>query len=232
MYSELLYVNEVFSYKKLAEEEIKELILRANCNDIESIDLLILTQQRLVCKVANQFKLTNNIGKMDLIQEGNMGLLEAIKTFDDSKGYKFSTYAYRIIKNKMIDAINNQSDLIIKSVYVKSRKSLYPKAELSLDHNDFVKYHRGYIEYSNNYMPTPIQAYLSNEKRQILESSLNSLNSKEKHFLCLYFGLYSYEKHTYQQIADIYNISKAAVYQRIKKILKKLESISLYFKNI
>lgn len=171
---------------------------------------------------------------MDLIQEGNMGLLEAIESFDISKKVSFSTYAYPIIYHSILDAINHQSDLIYVSQYNKKTYDLktLPSVSYSLD---YVYQSTGKTlmdQYPSNCLSSPIKNYLTWEQKIIIQQSLNQLKIKNKQIIILYYGLYGNEAHTYQQIGQIFNISKSAVYQKIKYLLQKLVLIQKYYQNI
>ena len=97
------------------EEEIELLTKYRKTKDEEYKKEFINHNLRLVVKMVTSYMHKNDelkIEFMDLIQEGNMGLLKAFDEFDMSLGYKFSTYATCWIKQKIIRAIQNQNDTI------------------------------------------------------------------------------------------------------------------------
>ena len=87
-----LYMNDVSKYPILTPEQEIELFKRVEAGDEEAKDLFIKSNLRLVVSIAKRY-INENISMLDLIQEGNIGLIKAIKHFELSKGYKFSTYA-------------------------------------------------------------------------------------------------------------------------------------------
>ena len=74
------------------EEEFELAVQYRKCNDRESAHKLITSNLRFVVKVALEYK-TYGIKLLDLIQEGNIGLMMAVKKFDPYKGYRFISYA-------------------------------------------------------------------------------------------------------------------------------------------
>ncbi len=87
-----LYLNEISKYSVLGKDEEAALVKKMLDGDIEAAKLLVLSNLRLVVKIAFEYKgMYQNI--MDLVQEGNIGLMKAISMYDPSKGSKLSYYA-------------------------------------------------------------------------------------------------------------------------------------------
>jgi RNA polymerase sigma-32 factor len=86
------YIQQITKYPVLNKKEEEVLVKKMQNGDIEAAKLLVLSNLRLVIKIAFEYKNTyQNI--MDLIQEGNIGLMKAISMYDSSKGTKLSYYA-------------------------------------------------------------------------------------------------------------------------------------------
>ena len=75
-----------------AEEEI-ELAKRIEAGDQEARDILICSNLRLVISIAKKYSRTHSLSFLDLIQEGNLGLIKAVERYEYEKGFRFSTYA-------------------------------------------------------------------------------------------------------------------------------------------
>jgi len=89
-----MYLEEIRRFKVLSREEERELALRYRENhDREAGYVLIVSNLRLVVKIAMDFHRCRTPKLMDLIQEGNLGLLRAVEKFDPYRGVKFSFYA-------------------------------------------------------------------------------------------------------------------------------------------
>lgn len=102
------YLKEISKIPLLSYEEEKALAQRISAGDKEAIDEMVKHNLRLVVTVAKKYK-GCGLPLLDLIQEGNTGLIEGAKKFDLSKGYRFSTYATWWIRQKIGRALSNQS---------------------------------------------------------------------------------------------------------------------------
>ena len=108
-----IYLEEIKRYPLLSREEERELAIRyREKQDIESGYKLITANLRLVVKIAMDFQRYWMQNLMDLIQEGNVGLMQAVKKFDPYRGYKFSYYASFWIKAYIIKFIMDNWKLV------------------------------------------------------------------------------------------------------------------------
>ncbi len=102
-----LYLSDIQKFDLLSKEEEYELLKRIREDDDEQArQLLILSNLRLVISTAKK-SLGNGLPLIDLISEGNIGLIKAINKFDYEKGHRFSTYAVWWIKQSIKKAIIN-----------------------------------------------------------------------------------------------------------------------------
>ncbi|MCI7344011.1 MAG: sigma-70 family RNA polymerase sigma factor [Fusobacterium necrophorum] len=99
-----LYLKDIRQYKTLEKEEELELVIKAQSGDEEAKNQLILCNLRLVVNVAKGYR-SKGMNLIDLISEGNLGLIRAIEKFDVEKGFRFSTYAVWWIKQSISKAI-------------------------------------------------------------------------------------------------------------------------------
>jgi len=108
-----LYLDEIKRYPLLSREEERELAIRyREKHDTEAGYRLITANLRLVVKIAMDFQRYWMQNLMDLIQEGNVGLMQAVKKFDPYRGYKFSYYASFWIKAYIIKFIMDNWKLV------------------------------------------------------------------------------------------------------------------------
>lgn len=112
-----LYLNEIRQTPLLTVEEEIKLAARIKRGDKSARDHMIKANLRLVVKIAYDYK-DMGLPLMDLISEGNLGLIKAVERFDPAKGGKLSTYAAWWIKQSMKRALANQSKTIRLPVHL------------------------------------------------------------------------------------------------------------------
>lgn len=130
-----MYLQEIHK-PILTKEQEKSLALRIRNGDEKAKELFIERNLRLVIKVARKYT-GHGISFLDLIQEGNLGLIKAVDKFDVTKGYKFSTYATCWIRQSIQRSLGDKSRNIRLPVhlYEKVKKYELLKKELSLKFN-------------------------------------------------------------------------------------------------
>ena len=106
-----IYLKEIGRVPLLSNEEEQELARRMEEGDEEARAKLCEANLRLVVSIAKRYA-GRGMQFLDLIQEGNMGLIKAVEKFDYSKGYKFSTYATWWIRQAITRAIADQARTI------------------------------------------------------------------------------------------------------------------------
>lgn len=106
-----MYLKEIGRISLLTLEEELELSERVDKGDQEAKNRLAEANLRLVVSIAKRY-VGRKLSFLDLIQEGNMGLMKAVEKFDSSKGFKFSTYATWWIRQAITRAIADQAKTI------------------------------------------------------------------------------------------------------------------------
>lgn len=180
----------------------KILVERAKSGDEEALILLSERYFEKISKKALTFKNLQGIETDDLCQEGMMGFVSAVYSYDESRNIKFSTYANTLAVRKMISAIrkaNNNSNLPLQS-YV----SLEDIADLL------------------SYSPTPEETLIFGEQLESINNFVekNFSKSEKKVFKLNLVGL------SYSEIAEILECDEKFVdnaLQRIRRKLRKLE---------
>ena len=118
--AEKFYLRDLRKLSTMSEKEEKELAERISRGDHEARQKMIEANLRLVVKIARKH-VTPGISMLDLIEEGNLGLIRAVEKFDLSKNCRFSTYATWWIKQSIERAILNYSRIVRLPVHVSAR---------------------------------------------------------------------------------------------------------------
>jgi len=112
-----MYLKEIGKISLLSGEEEMELSIRVANGDEEAAALLAESNLRLVVSIAKRY-VGRGLLFLDLIQEGNIGLMKAVEKFDYDKGYKFSTYATWWIRQAITRALADQARTIRVPVHM------------------------------------------------------------------------------------------------------------------
>ena len=126
-----LYVREVGQTPLLKPGEERELAKRIQKGDAEAREHMIKANLRLVVKIARDYE-GLGVPLLDLISEGNIGLMKAADRFDPNKGAKFSTYAAFWIKQGIRRALDNQAKTIRLPSHVVERLAILQRASTKL----------------------------------------------------------------------------------------------------
>lgn len=124
------YLQEIGKYSLLSKEQENEIAIAAAQGDKQAKENLINHNLRLVVSIAKHY-MGRGLNFLDLIQEGNIGLIKAVNKFDVTKGFKFSTYATYWIKQAISYAIMNQTRNIRIPVHIVELISNIKKIEKS-----------------------------------------------------------------------------------------------------
>jgi RNA polymerase primary sigma factor len=126
-----IYLREIGQVALLTPEQEIELAARIKKGDKEARSLMIRANLRLVVKIAHDYA---NLGLplLDLISEGNIGLMKAVERFDPAKGGKLSTYAAWWIKQSIKRALANQSKTIRLPVHLVDKISKMRRVSIQM----------------------------------------------------------------------------------------------------
>jgi RNA polymerase primary sigma factor len=126
-----LYLQNIGRVALLTKDDEVRLAKRVEANDMAAKNALIEANLRLVVSVAKRYQ-GRGLTLLDLIQEGNMGLIRAVEKFDWRRGFKFSTYATWWIRQSMTRALADQSRTIRIPVHMVERMNKVAKARREL----------------------------------------------------------------------------------------------------
>ena len=207
-----IYMKDLREIPLLTQEEEKNLAIRMQNGDIEARKKFIQANLRLVVSIANKYK-GSYIEFQDLVEEGNIGLIEACKRYDVNKGYRFSTYAAFWIKHSIllyIKRINNyyfDNTIEEDNIRVISINKLIDD-DLILDIIDEAE-----------------DKTINNELKQLLKKIIeeSDLNQISKKILDLKYGLSGHYLKS-KQIAKLLNITNAQLKHIEAYAIRKLRN--------
>lgn len=174
------YIREISDYRSLTPAEEKETAKKAKEGDEEAKNKLIKANLKLVITIAKKAIHMSNLPMIDLIQEGNLGLMVAAEKFNYKLGYKFATYASWWIKQSMFKAISEQSHCMKIPVYIQETLSKFSKIkrEMERENNSQVNAHD--VAKKMNIAPDKIDTFLNAYSKTIsIESGLENSDGKE-----------------------------------------------------
>src|SRR5690606_21196341 len=121
-----LYLREIAETPLLTHDQEIELAKRVEENDLQAVQQFVRANLRLVVSIAKRY-VNRGLTLLDLIQEGNIGLMRAVQKYDWRKGFRFSTYATWWIRQAITRAIADQSRTIRLPVHMGDSISRYRK---------------------------------------------------------------------------------------------------------
>ena len=127
-----IYLNDIGSNALLTPSEEVELARRVVQGDFAARQKMIEHNLRLVVNIAKHY-INRGLALLDLIEEGNIGLMHALEKFDPERGFRFSTYATWWIRQSIERAIMNQSRTIRLPVHVIKELNVYLRASRHLE---------------------------------------------------------------------------------------------------
>ena len=232
-----MYLKEIGKVSLLSADEEIELAKRMERGDEAAKKRLAEANLRLVVSIAKRY-----VGRgmlfLDLIQEGNLGLIKAVEKFDYRKGYKFSTYATWWIRQAITRAIADQARTIripvhmvetINKLIRVSRQLLQELGreptpeEIALETpigeeedsqlGDFIQ---------DDNVPVPADAAAFTLLKEQLVEVLSTLTDREQKVLRLRFGLDDGRARTLEEVGKEFNVTRERIRQIEAKALRKL----------
>lgn len=240
-----IYQNDLSKIPDLSIDKQQQLLSLAQSGDESAKNIIVESYLKLVYKIALKYANYNDDLLLDLIQEGNIGLVMAIEKYNSEKG-AFPNYATYWIEKYILAYLNDNK--LIKVPYrvakeVKEVKKLteelteklnrYPTEEEIAQYGnldvDKVKQLINY-DYKFNSLESENESISYFSVENYLSSSdllnlLNELDSKDKSIVELYLGLDNNQPHTFQQIGQMMNISKQAVRARYLKAIERIKQL-------
>ena len=221
------YFNLIKDIKVLSYEEQQYLFKNINSKNRKK---LIECNLKLVVFVAKRFfnRSYESLTHMDLIEAGNIGLIEAIEKFDYKKGYRFSTYASYYIKKEIIKEIYNADRMIRRPYYyeeklTKNKENVDNILSLEEDITNLLTEDSKPLMYFIKDDACDIYEDISYfELKEIINDILNTLTPRQKQVLLLRYGFDNNEFKNLEEVGKLIGISREGTRKALVKAFKKI----------
>lgn len=244
-----MYLKEVRKIDMLKPEEELEITKKISEGDDSMIDVLVKANLRFVISVAKEYQ-GQGIPLVDLINEGNYGLIKAAKKFDHTRGFRFISYAVWWIKQSILQCLSENSRTVRLPVNITNQLSKVKKEIASFEQHHHRKPTQLDMDLSVLNHPTcgslnekinedgdevldlieddsferPDADFYSDEiLRNNIDNTLGVLSEREKNIIYMYFGIDG-SPMTLEQIGQEYSLTKERIRQIKEKSLRKLRS--------
>lgn len=212
-----LYCHEVARYKKLSDKEECEIIERMSQGDMVAREMLIQSYLRLVVSMAKNPKYRHQAEVLDLIQEGNIGLIKAADCFDAFLGYSFAGFATECIRNRMLLFVNKKYEelLVLDTPAFEDSEEYVTEADRVVDEANIL----GDASYR-------IAEYvmMEEERRQMLYAAIEKLPRRDREVIQLLYGVGVRDAMSLQEVAMLLGVTKERVGQIRDEALRKLKN--------
>lgn len=155
------YVKAISKFPQLDAKEELSLAKLAKGGCFEAKEKLIQANLKLVITIAKKIVHTSNLPMIDLVQEGNLGLMVAVEKFNYKLGYRFGTYASWWIKQAIFKAISEQSHSMKIPVYIQETLSKFSKIKAEMEQKAHNAIKNEDVAKKMNIDTTKIDSYLN-----------------------------------------------------------------------
>ncbi len=212
---ELLYYQEIRAYKRLSLDEEKSLIERMHAGDMSARECLIQSHLHLVVSMAKHPRWHNQAELLDLIQEGNIGLIQAVDTYEPSADNSLAGFATICIRHKLLNFVRKRYDelLVLDTPVFENSEEYITQADMLIDEATVL----GDASFAN-----AEEEMMADERRSYLLYALKSLTRREREVLELLYGIGVQEALSVQEVSLLLGISSPRICQIRDEALMRL----------
>ena len=244
-----MYLKEIGTVPLLTAEEELELAKRKSEGDPVAKDKLIEANLRLVVSIAKRYT-GRGMSFLDLVQEGNLGLIKGVEKFDYEKGYKLSTYATWWIRQSVTRALADHARTIRVPVHmvetINRMSKMQRKLTLELGYEPSTQELANALDITEEKVleimqiarePASLETPIGEEDdsnlgdfvesvmlREHIDVLLEDLKEREKEVIILRFGLRDGHPRTLEEVGKEFNVTRERIRQIEAKALRKLRN--------
>ena len=200
------YLRDISRYQPITQEQELTLALRARQGDTEAREQLIHAHLRMVVHIARQYQRLG-VEMLDLIQEGNIGLITAVDKFDPTQGHRLTTLAFYWINKHIQRFLNNEpDDLVSLDMEINDGAAILLLSDTIEDKSTIL----------GGQTIQHIDAVMEREEMQSkVREMLSRLPKREREVIRLLYGLDNYPVLSRKEVAQIIGVREEQV-SRIK----------------
>ena len=224
-----IYLEEIGREKLLTDDEERQLSERIKTGDQRALSKLVEANLRFVVKIASQYK-NQGLALDDLISEGNIGLIEAAKKFDASRGTRFVNYAVVFVRRQIERAVNQSSDSLqspkhgMASGAAASSQASRREGLASIDAPLGYRSNLSLLSVlANSSAPQADERVHSAAAEEAIEQALLTLPEREATVIYRYFGI-DQEYETMAEIAEDMGLKRERVRQIRNRAIRRLRN--------
>ena len=248
------YLQEIGREELITVEEEVELAQRIRKGDRIALEKLTRANLRFVVSVAKQYQ-NQGLSLPDLINEGNLGLIKAAEKFDETRGFKFISYAVWWIRQSILQALAEQSRIVrlplnqvgslnkISKAFSKfEQEELADELDIPVDKiSDTMKVSGRHISVDapfvegednslldvlvNDDSPMADRSLVNESLSREIDRALSMLSEREKEIIQMFFGI-NHQEMTLEEIGDKFNLTRERVRQIKEKAIRRLRQNS------
>jgi len=219
------YLDLLRPYPPISRETEKHLFEEyAKDKKQETLDKIILHNLRFVVKIALQYKKFNNFNIIDLIQEGNCGLLEAVKRFDHTRGVRFLSYAVYWIRACINNFIMKNWNLVVIGKTQDERR-LFQK--IIAKESKIIEYKNGEAIVNQEELPEGVTSYKALQVYHRVKNQNTSIEQEQQNNVICFYGGKEEGKYTLIDMLSNFDSVEESVDRsmKLKMINKSLEML-------
>ena len=245
------YLQEIGREELVSPDEEVELAQRIHKGDQQALEKLTRANLRFVVSVAKQYQ-NQGLSLPDLINEGNLGLIKAAEKFDETKGFKFISYAVWWIRQSILQALAEQSRIVrlplnqvgslnkINKALSKFEQELSEMIDVPKDKisdtlrvsGRHVSVDAPFVEGEDNSLldvlpnddsPSADRGLVNESLNTEIERALSTLSTREREIIKSFFGIGCQEM-TLEEIGERFGLTRERVRQIKEKAIRRLKS--------